>query len=113
MAGVSPDTWRRVERSEPVRDLSFAKMDPVLQWAPGSCVAVLEGRVAVPTRASGSDPDVAISTIPPEAIAEEARGIVKGSLTVAATKGLTVEQVLELSERVVADLKKAGLLGGG
>lgn len=111
--GTSKGTWQRVEKGMPIRVTNYTKIDALLQWAPGSCIAVIEGRVAVPTRAAESDPDVAISTIPPEAIAEEARDVVKGSLTVAATKGLTVEQVLELSERVVADLKKHGLLGGG
>ena len=111
MAGVSPDTWRRVERAEPVRDLSFAKMDPVLQWAVGSCIAVLEGRSAIPTRPSDSNPEVAISTVPPEAIEEEARDVVKLA-TLATAKGLTREQILELSDRVVEDLKKHGLLGG-
>ncbi|MEU8525313.1 helix-turn-helix transcriptional regulator [Streptomyces sp. NPDC048629] len=111
MAGVSPDTWRRVERAEPVRDLSFAKMDPVLQWATGSCIAVLEGRSAVPTKPSESNPDVSISTIPPEALTEEARDVVKLA-TLATAKGMTIEEVLELSERIVADLKKHGLLGG-
>jgi len=111
MAGVSPDTWRRVERGEPVRDLSFAKMDPVLQWATGSCLAVLEGRSAIPSKPSRSNPDVMISAIPPDAIVDEARDVVQLA-TLATAKGLTREQILELSDRVVEDLRKHGLLGG-
>jgi hypothetical protein len=42
-AGVSKDTWRRVEEGEPVREMSYAKIEPILKWTPGSCLAILAG----------------------------------------------------------------------
>ncbi|MFF3643437.1 helix-turn-helix domain-containing protein [Streptomyces sp. NPDC002564] len=42
-AGISKDTWQRVEEGEPVRGTTYAKVDSALQWATGSSVAVTEG----------------------------------------------------------------------
>lgn len=42
-ADVSKDTWQRVEEGKPVREMNYAKIEPVLGWAPGSCLAILAG----------------------------------------------------------------------
>ncbi|MFH8627822.1 hypothetical protein ACH4A8_39045 [Streptomyces vietnamensis] len=109
-AGIAPDTWKRIETGQPVRELSYAKADPVLQWAPGSCMAVLEGKSPVPVAPSESDPSVSISPVPPEALAA-AKDVVQLA-AIATTSGLTADEIRTLSERVVADLKEKGLLGG-
>ncbi|MFE4333997.1 hypothetical protein ACFRQM_32650 [Streptomyces sp. NPDC056831] len=41
--GISKDTWRRVEEGLDARELTYAKIDRALGWAPGSCVVVADG----------------------------------------------------------------------
>ncbi|MFI8300048.1 helix-turn-helix domain-containing protein [Streptomyces nigra] len=42
-AGISKDTWRRVEEGEEVRDATYAKIDKALGWMVGSCLLIAEG----------------------------------------------------------------------
>lgn len=43
-AGISKDTWKRVEEGEPdVREKSYAGIESALGWATGSCLIVVEG----------------------------------------------------------------------
>ncbi|MFC7909006.1 hypothetical protein [Streptomyces nigra] len=42
-AGISKDTWRRVEEGEEVREATYAKVDKALGWSVGSCVLIAEG----------------------------------------------------------------------
>lgn len=109
-AGIAPDTWKRIETGLPVRELSYAKVDPVLQWAPGSCADVLAGRSPVPVTPVEGAPGVSISPLPPEAL-EDAKGVVQLA-TIATTSGLTSDEIRALSERVIRDLKQKGYLGG-
>lgn len=109
-AGISPETWKRIETGQPVRELSYAKVDPVLQWAPGSCIAASEGRAPVPVAPAEGAPGISISPMPSEAL-DAAKDVVQLA-AIATTSGLTADEIRALSERVVADLKKNGLLGG-
>jgi len=43
LAGVSKDTWQRVEEGLDVRETTYVKIDKALGWAPGSCLIVAEG----------------------------------------------------------------------
>ena len=109
-AGIAPDTWKRIETGLPVRELTYAKVDPVLQWAPGSCVDVLAGRSPVPVKPAEGAPGVSISPLPPEAL-DAAKDVVQLA-AIATTSGLTSEEIRALSEKVVRDLKAKGYLGG-
>ncbi|NUO42445.1 MAG: helix-turn-helix transcriptional regulator [Streptomyces sp.] len=42
-AGISKDTWQKVEEGQDVRESTYAKVDRALGWATGSCVAIAEG----------------------------------------------------------------------
>ncbi|MFF8997079.1 hypothetical protein ACF1GW_30905 [Streptomyces achromogenes] len=42
-AGISKDTWQRVEEGEEVRESTYAKVDRALGWVTGSCVAIADG----------------------------------------------------------------------
>lgn len=108
-AAISKDTWIRVEKGAPLREISYAKMEPVLQWAPGSCVAVLEGRSAITADPSRAGAEVVVSTIPREAIDAEARDVVQLAM-IATTKGMTAEEIRALSDRVVHDLRERGII---
>jgi len=109
-AGIAPETWKRIETGLPVRELSYAKVDPVLQWAAGSCIAVMEGRSAIPVTPSETTPGVSISPVPPEVL-DAAKDVVQLA-AIATTSGLTADEIRALSEKVVRDLKEKGLFGG-
>ncbi|MFJ2000319.1 hypothetical protein [Streptomyces chartreusis] len=62
-AGISKDTWFRIEEGQEVREATYAKVDRALGWITGSCLSVAEGleplladsqngTSALPTRAS-------------------------------------------------------------
>lgn len=108
-AGTSKGTWQRVERGEGIRLTNYVKIDALLEWAPGSCARVLEGEAPVPAAPSAADPNVTISRLSPELIAEDARDVVK--LAAIATVGrLTADEIKELSDKVINDLKSHGLI---
>lgn len=110
-AGTSKGTWQRVEKGLPIRPTNYVKIDGLLQWAPGSCVAILDGGEPIPSRPMDSNPDVVVSDIPPELIDAEARDVIR-LVAVATTNGLTSDEIRELSDRVVRELREQGLLGG-
>lgn len=107
-AGISKDTWQRVEDGEIVRDGTYVKIDKALQWAPGSCAAILEGRTATPLDEADRAPDAVITVIPPEAVDEEVRDVVH--LASIATTGLPAPEIRALANRVVKDLRKRGVI---
>lgn len=56
-AGLTPITYYKIENGDPVRETTYAKIEPVLRWAVGSCLAVLGGgepTLAEPMGASGA-----------------------------------------------------------
>lgn len=53
VAGISKDTWQRVEEAEGVREATYAKVDRALRWATGSSIAVAEGGEPVLVDAAG------------------------------------------------------------
>lgn len=107
--GTSKGTWQRVEKGEQIRPTNYVKIDALLQWAPGSSIAVLEGREPVPIRPAESAPGVNISELTPEHLDEEARDVVQLA-AIATTSGLTADEIRALSDRVVHDLKVRGLI---
>jgi hypothetical protein len=107
-AEASKGTFQRVERGMAIRESSYARIDAALQWAPGSCRSVLEGGEPVLVREAGES-GVQISPISVEAIDGQARDVVQLAL-IATAKGTTAEEIREISERVVRDLRERGLL---
>lgn len=103
-AAISKDTWKRVELGLTVRDTSYTDVERALQWAPGSCRAVLEGsepRLAG-APAEGGEPT---ATLEPEDI----RSAV--STAIIATRGdLTGSEIMEINEKVIAELRRRGLV---
>ncbi|MFE2073657.1 helix-turn-helix domain-containing protein [Streptomyces misionensis] len=67
-AGVTRNTWKRVEEGETVRESTYVAIDKALGWAVGSCIAIAEGGDPVfagePSAAGGA---------PKQLSAEEAR----------------------------------------
>jgi hypothetical protein len=109
--GLSNRTWQRVEKGLEIRETNYVKIDGLLKWAPGSSLSVLEGGepVLVSDMADADAASVQKSPIPQEVIDEEARGVVQLAL-LATTKGTTADEIREMSERVVRDLRERGLI---
>lgn len=109
-AGISKDTWQRVEDGKEVYDSTYSKIEPVLEWATGSCQAILDGEhstEAIPME--GGVPGAVKTTLSGKEFSEEElRESVQ--LSAIATTGLFAEEIRALSERVVHDLKKRGLI---
>ena len=109
--GLSNRTWQRVEKGLEIRETNYVKIDRLLKWAPGSCILVLEGGDPVPVD-DMSDPAAAgvqKSPLSPEARDKQALDTVKLAL-IATAKGTPAEEIREMSERVVRDLRERGLI---
>jgi hypothetical protein len=110
-AGVSKGTWQRVEKGLPIRETNYVKIDGLLQWAPGSCLKVAEGGEPIPVSDMKEDgaPDVQKSPLPREVLDREALKTVQLAL-IATAKGTSAEEIREMSEQVVRDLREQGLI---
>lgn len=107
--GLSNRTWQRVEKGLDIRETNYVKIDRLLEWAPGSCLSVLEGGEPVPTEQIAEAPGVQKSPLPPEVLDAEAREAVQLAL-IATAKGTSAEEIREMSERVVRELRERGLI---
>ncbi len=112
-AGMSKDTWMRVERGRPVREMNYAKIDKTLEWAPGSCLSVAAGQE--PVLLTGElapghyGAKVAESTDASTDKTAVVRRVVE-SAHIAMTDHLTAQQIRDLSARIAADLKDEGVI---
>lgn len=109
--GLSNRTWQRVEKGLEIRETNYVKIDRLLEWAPGSCIAILDGGEPTPV-SDMKEPDasrVQKSPLPQEVVDEEVRDAVQLAL-IATAKGTTAEEIREMSERVVRDLRERGLI---
>lgn len=106
---TSKKTWQRVENALAIRETNYMKIDGLLQWAPGSCIAILEGGEPVPVDPSNAERGTVVSELSPEMHDAKARGVVQLAV-VATTDGLTSEEIRAISDRAIQDLRAAGLL---
>jgi hypothetical protein len=110
-AGTSKGTWQRVEKGLEIRETNYVKVDGLLKWAPGSCLTVLDGGEPTPVddmkepAASG----VQKSALPQDVIDRQAIETIQLAL-IATAKGTSAEEIREMSERAVRDLKERGLI---
>lgn len=108
LAGISKDTWKRVEAGLKVWDRSYGGIETALQWAPGSCRRILEGDAPIVAEASPAG-DAAIAVIPKEEL-ERQVGDSVNSAALGIKGGLTDEQILELNARVLKELRERGVI---
>jgi hypothetical protein len=109
LAGISKDTWKRVEAGLNVRDTTYTAIDRALQWASGGCTAVLEGGEGVPVEEVPGEDGVRISKIPKRELERVVGDAVQSAAL--ATKGdLTGAEILELNRRVLEELRDRGIL---
>ena len=109
LAGISKDTWKRVEAGLKVRDTTYTAIDRALQWAQGGCEAILEGDEAVPTELVAGGQGAKVSRIPKRELERVVGDAVQSAAL--ATKGdLTGAEILELNRRVLEELRERGIL---
>jgi hypothetical protein len=107
-AGISKDTWKRVEEAAPVRELNYAKIDTVLGWAVGSCTIILAGGHPIPAGPSAVAPEVTIADTTDTPRDAAAKDVVSSRL--ASATDLPVEEIQPLTERIIRDLKRQGII---
>ena len=106
---LSNRTWQRVEKGLSIRETNYVKIDGLLQWAPNSCITVLDGGDPTPVEQMAGAPGFQKSPLPREEIDSEARDVVQLAL-IATAKGTPAEEIRAISERVVRDLRERGLI---
>lgn len=111
-AGISKDTWQKVEEGQPVREVSYAKIDAALGWASGSCEMVAGGGAPIPVESANTAEGVDIATVTittPKNLGDEVRRSVQ-TASLGTLGHLTADEIRTLSEQVVADLRARGVI---
>lgn len=107
-AGLSKDTYKKVEAAQPIRDASYAKVDKALRLVPGSCRGVLDGADALADAAATGRDGLRVHalTVAPDTAVRDA--VVSAAIATSGT--LTAAEIRDLSQRVLEELKDRGLL---
>lgn len=108
-AGISKDTWHRVEEGDEVRESTYAKIDKALGWATGSCVAISEGGEPALVGESLARPS---SEEPKKLSSREARQAVWDAAR-AALPSAPIGQLDAFSDELVEILRRAGAVADG
>jgi len=102
-AGVTRNTWKRVEEGETVRESTYVAIDKALGWAPRSCIAVAEG--GAPVLVDGSGGDAPAAAIEAEAVRQAAFEAARAKLP-----GAPIGDIDAFSDELVKVLRRAGLV---
>ncbi|MFJ1697637.1 hypothetical protein ACIOHC_21395 [Streptomyces sp. NPDC088252] len=106
-ADLTITTYMRVEKGLSVRDVTYAKIERAFGWAAGACEAILEG--AAEAQLAG---DVAEGVrYAPVAGEDGARRAVQDAV-IATMPEVTAGRMAELTEAVVAELRRRGIVSG-
>jgi hypothetical protein len=104
-ADLTITTYMRVENGLSVRDVTYAKVERALGWAPGACNAVLEG--AEVAQVAG---DIVEGVrIAPTSSGDGARRAVHDAV-MATMPDVPAGQMDKLSEAVLLELRKRGIV---
>ncbi|MGW4075909.1 hypothetical protein ACWELB_20765 [Streptomyces asiaticus] len=112
-AGMSKDTWYKVEGSptrpiQSVRDTTYARVDEVLKWAAGSCIAIAEGGEPVPIEHIEDGSSVVFADLSREQLSEEVQ-IAVNEAAIAVTD-LPAEKIRKLNQRAIEALRRRGVI---
>jgi transcriptional regulator with XRE-family HTH domain len=108
MANMSKDTWMRVERGEPVRHMTYDRVEATLGWTVGSCRKVMHGdEPSFLDEAAATE--VRFTAVLPQDLEVQIRDAVQGAL-IASTDDLTAAQIRQVNERAIAALRERGIL---
>lgn len=101
-AGISKDTWQRVEEGQEVRESTYAKVDRTLGWSVGSCVAIAEGGAPILV----GDPLQGVPSAPRLSEEEVRKAALDAAM--ATMPGAAIGDVQAFIDRFVKDLRGAG-----
>lgn len=105
-AGISKDTWHRVEEGLDVRESTYAKIDRALGWVTGSCILIAEGGTPVLGDTPPADADGA-----PAATLPSAETVRKAAFEAARAKmpaSTPIGAIDAFAEEIVEILRRAG-----
>lgn len=105
MAGLSKDTWMRVEGGGPVRHVTYDKVESTLGWTVGSCRKIMDG--GEPSLLD-FDFDVEFAAVPAEQQEAAIRHAVQDAMV--AGTDLNASKIREVNERVIETLRERGIL---
>lgn len=106
-ADLTITTYMRIEKGQSVRDVTYAKLERAFGWAPGACQAILEGGSEAQL-AGDIVEGVRFAPIPDE---DGARRAVQDAV-MATMPGVTAGEMSELTDAVVVELRKRGIVSG-
>ncbi|GCD40863.1 helix-turn-helix domain-containing protein [Streptomyces paromomycinus] len=107
-AGLTINTYNKVEAARPVRDITYGKIEPVLGWATGACREVLSGAGEAPVTMTSSKHG-APRAVSPEVFQRDIEEAVQAA-AITATDNLTTADVRKLKQHVVEELRRRGYL---
>ena len=109
LAGISKDTWKRVEAGLTHRDTSYTGIETALQWAVGSCQRIRDGEEPIINEPIDPGSDAHIAQIPKSDL-ERVVGDAVTSAAIATKGSLTGDEILALNERVLKELRERGVI---
>lgn len=107
LAGMSKDTWARVETGQSVQAATYDKVEDTLGWTVGSCRKILDGGEPI-SLDSALGGDFQIVPVPSEQLEESVRRVVQDAMV--AGTDLTGSKIREVNEHVIAMLREQGIL---
>lgn len=105
-AELTITTYSRIESGLTVRDVTYAKLERALGWAPGACLAILEGAERAQPAGEVSD---GVRYVPAESAEDGARQAVVNAV-MATLPETPAGKISEFSDAVIKELKKRGIV---
>lgn len=105
-AQIQINTYSQVEAGKSVRLTTYAKIEPILGWAQGSCSDILSGATAATLIEKRQDGAV-VSDIQPGDLAADIANAVQNA-AVSVSDSLTAAEIREMKQRVVDELIRQG-----
>lgn len=112
-AGISKDTWKRVEEGEDVREGTYAKIDKALGWTTGSCAAITEGGQPALAATSSSRQPAGPAIHPKQLDAESLRRAAFEAAREKLPPGTPIGAIDAFSDELVEVLRRAGQVPDG
>ncbi|WP_424863115.1 helix-turn-helix domain-containing protein [Streptomyces sp. MMS24-I29] len=106
-AGISVNTYVKIENGQSVRDVTYGKIESALGWAPGSCQEVLRG--GQPTIAERLIGDAVVSPLISAQLETDVEQAVVNA-AIAVTDSLSASEIRKLKHAVIEELRQAGHL---
>lgn len=110
-AKIQINTYNQIESAKTVRPVTYGKVEPVLQWARGSCDDILRGATEA-TPVENTPSGAVISPVQAEDLAQDVADAVQDA-AIAVSDNLTSAQIREMKQQVVDQVlerwKKRGI----